>query len=42
MGRTLNKIESIKNTLEITPPELVADIYENGIYLTGGGATSWS
>ena len=22
----------------MTPPELSADIYENGIYLTGGGA----
>ncbi|MDD4332915.1 MAG: rod shape-determining protein [Patescibacteria group bacterium] len=31
-------IESIKITLETTPPELVADIYEHGIYLTGGGA----
>ena len=24
--------------LEITPPELASDIYQNGIYLTGGGA----
>ncbi|MFH1427656.1 MAG: rod shape-determining protein [Patescibacteria group bacterium] len=31
-------IESIKATLEMTPPELVADIYERGITLTGGGA----
>ncbi|MDP3042791.1 MAG: rod shape-determining protein [bacterium] len=31
-------IENIKITLEITPPELVADIYEHGIILTGGGA----
>lgn len=31
-------IEHIKATLEITPPELVADIYERGIVLTGGGA----
>ncbi|MBI5370217.1 rod shape-determining protein [Candidatus Uhrbacteria bacterium] len=31
-------IENIKATLEITPPELVADIYERGIVLTGGGA----
>ncbi len=30
-------IESIKATLEVTPPELAADIYERGIYLTGGG-----
>ncbi|MDR0904005.1 MAG: rod shape-determining protein [Ruminococcus sp.] len=27
-----------KSVLEQTPPELVADIFENGIYLTGGGA----
>jgi len=25
-------------TLEISPPELSADIYDNGIHLTGGGA----
>ncbi len=31
-------IEHIKATLEITPPELVADIYERGIVLAGGGA----
>lgn len=31
-------IENIKSTLEITPPELVSDIYEKGIVLTGGGA----
>ncbi len=31
-------IENIKATLETTPPELVADIYERGIILTGGGA----
>ncbi len=31
-------IEIIKATLELTPPELVADIYERGIVLTGGGA----
>ena len=24
--------------LEISPPELSADIYDNGIHLTGGGA----
>jgi rod shape-determining protein MreB and related proteins len=37
--KSINKIiESIKTTLEITPPELVADIYENGIFLSGGGA----
>ena len=31
-------IEHIKTILETTPPELVADIYERGIYLSGGGA----
>ncbi|OGL66469.1 rod shape-determining protein [Candidatus Uhrbacteria bacterium RIFCSPHIGHO2_01_FULL_63_20] len=31
-------IENVKATLEVTPPELVADIYERGVVLTGGGA----
>ncbi len=31
-------VTTIKATLEVTPPELVADIYERGIVLTGGGA----
>jgi rod shape-determining protein MreB len=31
-------IESIKLTLEKTPPELAADIMDKGIMLTGGGA----
>lgn len=31
-------IDAIKNTLEQTPPELSADIIDNGIMLTGGGA----
>ena len=39
LSRTVNKIvENIKLTLEATPPELVSDIYESGIVLTGGGA----
>lgn len=29
---------AVKNVLEITPPELSGDIYENGILLTGAGA----
>lgn len=33
-----NIIDSIKSTLEKTPPELAADIMEQGIMLTGGGA----
>jgi rod shape-determining protein MreB len=31
-------IENIKSILEITPPELVADIFQRGVILTGGGA----
>ncbi|MBI2984534.1 MAG: rod shape-determining protein [Candidatus Kerfeldbacteria bacterium] len=31
-------IENIKATLESTPPELVADIFERGVLLAGGGA----
>lgn len=31
-------IDNIKATLEVTPPELVADIYERGLILVGGGA----
>ncbi|MFA5133627.1 MAG: rod shape-determining protein [Patescibacteria group bacterium] len=31
-------LENIKATLENTPPELVADIYERGLVLCGGGA----
>ncbi len=31
-------VEHIKSILEITPPELVADIYRQGIVLSGGGA----
>lgn len=31
-------IENICTTIETTPPELLADVYERGIMLTGGGA----
>jgi rod shape-determining protein MreB len=31
-------IESVKRTFEKTPPELAADIAENGVWLAGGGA----
>lgn len=31
-------LDNIKTTIESTPPELVADIYERGIYMSGGGA----
>jgi rod shape-determining protein MreB len=39
ISRTITKIvENIKTILETTPPELVSDIYERGIFLSGGGA----
>lgn len=39
LNRTVVKIiENIKIILETTPPELVSDIYERGLYLSGGGA----
>ncbi|MEA1962689.1 MAG: rod shape-determining protein [Patescibacteria group bacterium] len=39
ISKTIDQvIDNIKITLEITPPELVSDIYEHGIILTGGGA----
>lgn len=31
-------VHSIQHVLEITPPELVGDVYTNSVYLTGGGA----
>ena len=31
-------IRAIRNALELSPPELAADIAERGIVLTGGGA----
>ncbi|AIY87705.1 MULTISPECIES: rod shape-determining protein [Thermotoga] len=31
-------VESVRTTLEKTPPELVSDIIERGIFLTGGGS----
>lgn len=39
IDKTIMKIEeAILKALEITPPELSSDIYQRGIYLTGGGA----
>ena len=39
IARTIKLVvDNIKATLEATPPELVADIYERGIVLVGGGA----
>ncbi|MCB4745600.1 MAG: rod shape-determining protein [Sulfurovum sp.] len=31
-------VSAVKDVIELTPPELVGDIVENGIVLTGGGA----
>jgi len=31
-------VDTIKTTVEETPPELLADIMSRGIYLSGGGA----
>lgn len=31
-------VESVKEVLERTPPEVVSDVYKRGIFLTGGGA----
>ncbi len=31
-------VDAIQNTLERTPPDLAADIFNRGIFLTGGGA----
>ena len=31
-------VEAVQSTLERTPPELAADIFNRGIFLTGGGA----
>ena len=39
LERSVAKIEAaVMSALEQTPPELYADIVNNGIYLTGGGA----
>ena len=39
LDKSIAKIEAaVMNALEMTPPELSSDIFETGIYLTGGGA----
>ncbi len=39
LGKSLKTIvDHVKETLENTPPELVADIHERGILISGGGA----
>ncbi len=34
----LEIVSTVRSVLEVTPPELIGDIYTNGIMLTGGGA----
>jgi rod shape-determining protein MreB len=39
IDKSVSKIEeAVLKALEISPPELSADIFDNGIHLTGGGA----
>ncbi|MEK7623757.1 MAG: rod shape-determining protein, partial [Patescibacteria group bacterium] len=39
LERSVNAIvDLVKMTLELTPPELTADIHERGLLLTGGGS----
>lgn len=39
LDKSISKVEdAVLKTLEMAPPELAADIYSNGIHLTGGGA----
>ena len=39
LDKSISKIEeAILNALELTPPELSADIYRTGLYLAGGGS----
>jgi rod shape-determining protein MreB len=39
LDKSISKIEAaVLNALEMTPPELSADIFQTGIYLAGGGS----
>ncbi|MEZ4934674.1 MAG: rod shape-determining protein [Saprospiraceae bacterium] len=39
IDKSISKVEeAVMKALESTPPELAADIYKTGLYLTGGGA----
>ena len=38
MEPALQVVEAVHSVLEKTPPELIADISERGIYMTGGGS----
>ena len=31
-------VEAVKEVLETTPPEIISDVMQRGIYLAGGGA----
>lgn len=33
-----NLVETVKSVLETTPPEIISDVMQRGIYLVGGGA----
>ena len=37
-GSVVQIVDTIRDTIEETPPELVADIMDQGIVLAGGGA----
>jgi rod shape-determining protein MreB len=37
-GQVDTIVETVKNLLEITPPEVLADIMQRGVHLSGGGA----
>lgn len=39
IGHSIDElVESVKEIVELTPPEILADIMQRGIYLAGGGA----
>jgi len=39
LDKSISKVEdAVLKALESTPPELASDIYQTGLYLTGGGA----
>ena len=37
-GQVDTIVETVKNVLEVTPPEVMADVMQRGIHLSGGGA----
>lgn len=38
MNSIIELVDAAKEVMEITPPEIVADVMRRGVYLTGGGA----